>query len=116
MGLSVTVDEIAPGCKILRAVGQIDHHTVAYWEKSLREAIGSKPKALVINMANVTAISSSGSGALLSCLENMEKSDIMIVLVGVDGEGKQSLKLMGLLELFSSAATEGEALERAATK
>ena len=65
-------------------------------------------------MMNVTAISSSGSGALLSCLEDIEKTDIMIILVGVDGEGKQSLKLMGLLELFFSAATEGEALERVA--
>lgn len=111
MDLEVTVDDIAPGCKVVRAVGEIDLHSVEFFQESVEECLSAKPMALLFDMSKVTYISSSGIGILMVSYADLADRDGKLVFVGVQDPVKEALRLVALLDMALVAATEKEALE-----
>ncbi len=112
MELSIHVSELKPGVRTLRAAGPIYNDSARGWEQQVQRELNAKPAALLINLSKVTYITSWGMGVLIACSGTQEQArGTRIVLVGAQGETRESLRLMGLFELYADAPDEESALK-----
>ena len=111
MKLELTVDELAPGCKVIRASGEIDMHTVQSLDDTVLDLLDEEPQAIVLNLAKLNYISSSGIGVIMNCHAEMVGRGGVLVLTGVHGNVEQSLQLTGILDMTPHAKTEEEAIK-----
>lgn len=111
MGLEVTADEPKPGIHTVHAKGEIDLHSVELFEDVVHEVLAKNPKKLLIDLSGVTFMSSSGIGVIMAANAALDDKDDAIVLVGISGVVEESLKLIGLLDLFPIAKSIEEAMK-----
>ena len=116
MSLEVTIEDLEGGCKVVRAVGEIDLHSIELFDESVQEAAEAGPKALFINLSGVDFMSSSGIGVIMGCTGEFDGDQNLMVLVGLKGAVKESLRVIGLLDMLPMADTEEEALKIANAK
>ena len=112
MALEMTTDDLAQGCKVVRAVGEIDLHSVELFEETFQDLLANQPKSLLIDLTGIRFMSSSGIGVLMTCNAAYEGTDGKLVLILGDGTVRESLKLIGILDLIPVVASEQEALAR----
>ena len=79
--------------------------------RAIDEAVGSGDTRIVINLAEVPIIDSSGIGLLVKCLASIKQKGGSIKLVQPSKFAIQTLKLVGVLGLFEIFDSDEVAVE-----
>ncbi|HZK16860.1 MAG TPA: STAS domain-containing protein [Anaerolineaceae bacterium] len=87
-------------CKVVKTAGRIDSATAPEVEKILTDLIQGK-KTIVIDMSEVTFVSSAGWWAIIRAYKELQKgSGGEIVLAGLNENVRSSMELIGILPYF----------------
>ncbi len=98
---------------VLDVTGEIDIYTTPQFKEAVSAAIDQNKPAIVINMANVTYMDSSGFGTLLSATKRLRPLDGALYLSGCNEAIQRMLQITRLNTIFGVYATEAEALAAA---
>jgi len=98
---------------VLDVVGEIDIYTTPQFKEAVSEAIDQNKPAIVINMAQVTYMDSSGFGTLLSATKRLRPLDGALYLSGCNEAIQRMLQITRLNTIFGVYATEEEAIAAA---
>ena len=95
----VTSLDVAAGTATLSLRGEIDILTVEQLRVAMGEAVAGRPQVIVVDMAEVTFIDSTGLGALISGFQRARDAGIVFRLARPSSNVRQILVLSGLLEV-----------------
>lgn len=98
---------------VLDVTGEIDIYTTPQFKEAVSAAIDQNKPAIVINMANVTYMDSSGFGTLLSATKRLRPLDGALYLSGCNEAIQRMLQITRLNTIFGVYSTEAEALAAA---
>jgi anti-anti-sigma factor len=99
------IDNAAGGAAcVLTVTGDIDLASAADFETCLRSALDRAPSSIVIDLAALTFIDSSGLRALVSVSKEAQSRDATIALRNVPRHAQRVLDITGLSELFDGQA------------
>lgn len=101
------------GVSILDVVGEIDIYTTPQFKEAVSAVIDQNKSAIVINMAEVTYMDSSGFGTLLSATKRLRPVDGGLYLAACNDAIQRMLQITRLNTIFGVYATEDEALAAA---
>lgn len=102
----------ANGYKILEVVGEIDVYTAPQFKEAVNEIISSGQKDLIVNMAQVTYMDSSGFGTLLSATKRLRPEGGTVNLVSVNSAIDRMLRITRLNTVFGIYGAIDEAIEK----
>ena len=88
------------GILIMDLSGKIDSVSSNDFEKDLKSRIDAGIAKIILNMGNVTYISSSGLRIVLAALKRVKQSGGMIVLVDLQPGPEEVFKMTGFDRLF----------------
>lgn len=94
---------------VLHCSGSIDHETQGALEATIQRLVGNGHFHLILDVKEVTYISSAGVNALLSAMN--EAGGVKIVLVGANTSVFTVLSLIGVTELIPVAENFEEAVK-----
>jgi anti-anti-sigma factor len=103
--LVVTMDQGA-GIAVVTARGEVDLDTASLLDAALREALDTRSRLLVVDLAGVTFLSSSGLAALLSCRRLADREHVHLRLAGCGAPVLKPLRaanIDGRFERYPSA-------------
>jgi anti-sigma B factor antagonist len=89
--------------------GQVDMHTSPELRGHLRDALGSKSSPLVVDLAQVAFIDSSGLATLIEALQAVGKYGGKLRLCGLTPEVRKLFDLAQLSTIFDLRDTRDEA-------
>ncbi|MBB2947903.1 anti-sigma B factor antagonist [Actinoplanes lutulentus] len=95
----VTSLDVVDGTATVSLQGEIDILTVEQLRVILGEAVASRPQEIVVDMAGVAFIDSTGLGALISGFQRARDKAIAFRLTRPSVNVRQILVLSGLLEV-----------------
>lgn len=98
---------------MLKLSGRLDISRSDTLETAVRNRLKENMQPLVINLARVTYISSSGVGALLGIYRFMGEHRKQLVLCEISPAVQKLLDVVELGQLFKSALREPEAIQLA---
>ncbi len=98
------------GVPILDVVGEIDIYTTPQFKEAVSAVIDGNESAIVINMAHVTYMDSSGFGTLLSATKRLRPVDGALYLAACNDAIQRMLQITRLNTIFGVYETEDEAL------
>jgi anti-sigma B factor antagonist len=102
----------ANGYKILDVEGEIDVYTAPQFKEAVNEIISSGQKDLIVNMAHVSYMDSSGFGTLLSATKRLRPEGGTVNLVSVNSAIDRMLRITRLNTVFGIYSTIDEAIEK----
>ncbi len=82
----------------------------------VNQAIAKQIKAIVIDLSSVRYINSSGLGVLITLLTKMKNKEGEVVLINPSEQVNKLLQVTKLDGVFTSFATEGEAIKELKSK
>lgn len=95
---------------IVVAEGEIDIFTAARLQEALEKAIDSKTRRLIVDIASVPFIDSSGLSPLIVAFRRLQERGARLDIVGGQPAVMRVLKVTGLTGVFSFYASREEAL------
>jgi anti-sigma B factor antagonist len=98
---------------VLDVVGEIDIYTTPQFKDAVNKAIDEVGPAIVINMASVTYMDSSGFGTLLSATKRLRPMNGALYLVGCNEAITRMLQITRLNTIFGVYESESEAVAAA---
>lgn len=98
------------GQAILHVEGAVDLHTFKQFEAAFRSFDEQRLNYLVVDLALMTYITSSGLGLLIKAKAERVQKDGDVVLVRPQTSVLNILKVLGLMDLFRVASSVEEAL------
>ncbi len=98
---------------ILDVTGEIDIYTTPQFKEAVSAAINENKPAIVINMANVTYMDSSGFGTLLSATKRLRPLEGALYLSGCNEAIQRMLQITRLNTIFGVYPNEDDALAAA---
>lgn len=98
------------GLTILDVVGEIDVYTAPQFKEAVNQIINTGQHELIINMANVSYMDSSGFGTLLSATKRLRPEGGTVNLVACNGAIDRMLRITRLNTVFGTFQTMDEAL------
>jgi anti-sigma B factor antagonist len=104
------VSPVGSGECVVRARGEIDIYTGPALRDVLRDAAAAGPSQVVIDMAEVTFIDSSGLSVIIGAYKRAQDSGIDLVLRGATARVVRLLEMTGLnrvLTVVSTPASDG---------
>lgn len=108
--MKIQVDQ-NKGCAVVHVTGEVDMSNSRKLRETLLDLIQKrKQKKLVINLATVPSMDSSGIATLMEGLHEVKKVDGEIILVGVHESLRGVLSLTGLLGVFDIRPNVEDAL------
>lgn len=99
------------GTTILDVVGEIDVYTAPQFKEAVNNVLANGQKHLIINMANVSYMDSSGFGTLLSATKKLRPVGGTVNLVKCNNAIDRILKITRLNTVFSVYDSVDEAVE-----
>ena len=99
------------GIPILDVVGEIDIYTTPQFKEALTAAIQEGTPGIIVNMAQVNYMDSSGFGSLLSATKKLRPVNGNLHLVACNDAIMRMLQITRLNTIFGVYHTEDEALE-----
>lgn len=108
--LETRVKEVS-GKQVIDAVGEIDIYTVPKFRKAVDGVIAGGQKHLVVNMAGVTFMDSTGFGVLLSATKRLRPDGGTVNLVNCKAAIDRILRITKLDSIFPVFDTVEEAIE-----
>ena len=97
-------------CDVVVATGRIDTETVKLLAESFAFIKGAGRHRIVLNMKDVTYISSAGLGELIETHNSCKKHNGELILAHVPERIKEALDLAGLTPLFKLYDDETQAV------
>jgi len=94
---------------VVRLSGEIDLRTSPTLHARLLELVEARPKQLVIDLAGVSYVDSSGVGTLVDVKRQMEKRGGRVTLVGLQERVRSVLEITRLDTFFTIKASVDEA-------
>ncbi len=98
---------------VLDVIGEIDIYTTPQFKEAVSAAIDENKPKIIINMAQVTYMDSSGFGTLLSATKRLRPLDGALYLAGCNDSIQRMLQITRLNTIFGVYTTEDEALAAA---
>lgn len=98
------------GTKVLDVSGEIDVYTAPQFKEAVNHILDSGQKHLIINMAGVTYMDSSGFGTLLSATKRIRPEGGTVSLVKVNSAIDRILRITRLSTVFATYDTVDEAI------
>ena len=103
------------GTRILDVSGEIDVYTAPQFKEAVNQVLDSGQKHLIINMASVTYMDSSGFGTLLSATKRLRPQGGTVNLVKCNSAIDRILRITRLNTVFSTFDSVDEALAATTT-
>ena len=85
---------------VLPLAGEIDLHVSPEVGESLRRLVAKKPRVLVVDLAKVTYLDSSGLAVLIEAMQNVQKNGGRFALAAVQESVKQIFEIARLDQVF----------------
>ena len=98
------------GTKVLDVAGEIDVYTAPQFKEAVNGILAEGQKHLVINMANVSYMDSSGFGTLLSATKRLRPQGGTVNLVKCNRSIERILKITRLDTIFATHGDVDEAV------
>jgi anti-anti-sigma factor len=100
------------GVAVVTAIGEIDISTCGLLRDSLLRVVTDEAyRGLVVNLANVNFIDSTGFGVLVSVWHQVSATDFSMALAAPSRRARGILDTTGLTKAFSVYDTEAEAVQ-----
>jgi anti-sigma B factor antagonist len=99
------------GIPVLDVVGEIDIYTTPQFKEAVGKVIEEGKPGIIINMAQVSYMDSSGFGTLLSATKKLRPLSGSLHLVGCNDAISRMLQITRLNTIFGVHRTEREALD-----
>ncbi len=96
---------------ILEIEGEIDLYNAPTLKDVIKDYIGQQKYNIVINLAKVSYIDSSGIGALISSLSNLKKYQGGLKITNVTGSVRKVFELTKLTNFFEIYDDENSAIQ-----
>jgi anti-sigma B factor antagonist len=96
---------------VVKAEGRLDAATVSVFEQALQQILADKYCRLVINMANVSYISSSGLRALLAARRQAQAQGGDVLLCCMSPRVHQIFDMIGFMVVFGVYDDIGQAVD-----
>jgi anti-sigma B factor antagonist len=103
------------GMRVLDVRGEIDVYTAPQFKEAVNDVLESGQKHLLINMAGVTYMDSSGFGALLSATKRLRPQGGSVTLIKCNSAIDRILRITKLNTIFGTYDNLDEALRATGT-
>ncbi|MCZ7646489.1 MAG: STAS domain-containing protein [Planctomycetota bacterium] len=113
MSLTLEIDKPEAALSLIRAKGEIDHHTFETLDDELHRLIDDGVLRILLDLGGVTYVSSAGIGALVGAMSEVENGGGALVLYGIQKDVLAVFQTMGFTELFKIAPSHAAALDLA---
>ena len=97
MPLTVTVMEKEPGSFRVTVAGSFDSNTYAVFEEKLAPVLSGKPRNVVVDMSEVTYISSLGLNTILKTKKALEASGATLIITKLQPQVKKVFDIVAAL-------------------
>ena len=97
---------------VLRISGNLDSLTVPEVRPVIEQIVGSGMRKVALELSGLEVIDSSGIGAIVSLFKRMRGMQGDVKIVGVRGQPREILRLLGLERAFDIVPTLEEAARR----
>ena len=108
--MRVTAEELEE-VREARVEGKINSLTAPDFEKALEQAILGEPKNLIVNLEEVSFLSSAGLRSILRIAKRLEREDKTIAFAGASDLVAEVIRMSGVDRLFCIYGTTTEARE-----
>ena len=98
--------------EVIHVSGRIDPVTSSQLENELSTILSSGSNRLVLNLAEVDFISSSGLRVFLTALKKVKSQNGDLKICGMNSNVEKIFKIAGFVSLFDISATEDEAVQK----
>ncbi len=95
---------------IVDAAGEIDLHHSTILQQKLLEVLNKKPDRMIINLADVSYMDSSGVASLVKLLSRTRKNGVSLALAAPTKKVKAIFEITRLYSVFNIFDSEQEAL------
>lgn len=102
--LLISTSNDADGC-VVTLVGELDPHTSPLLEQEIDEGLGSGVTRLVLDMANLRFIDSSGLRVIIKAYKELEKREGELVLRSPNQTALRLFEITDLLDHFTIEST-----------
>jgi anti-anti-sigma factor len=110
--LKVETREAAPGIMQVDLAGLLDWANYRKVDEALKQLFGKSVYRIIVNLAQVKTISTSGFGCFIAALHTAQKNKGNLVFVRVPKDLQEVFDILGLTKLLTFADTEKEALAK----
>lgn len=90
--------------------GEVDMHESPKLRAALIEQISRKPKVVIVDLAKVSFIDSSGVATLIEALKRTRAAGLSLVLCGMNAKVKDVFEVSRLDKVFAIVVTRADAL------
>lgn len=104
--------KLVRGISVVELQGEIDLGAVPQFQESVAAACG-RGRSVVVDMAGVTFIDSSGLGVLIDARKELLARGCRLVLARVPAAARRTIGLIGLAPLIPMSDSENQAVELA---
>ena len=113
MAKEFTIDEIGgnPKAAVLRVTGRLDAKNAQVLFRKCRDFLEAKQVRVILNLADVSFVASSGVGTLLALTEEFKDAGGAIHLVSPSNAVKSVIDLLNLTQFLTIGDSEAEVLQ-----
>lgn len=97
--------------QILSVHGEIDASSSVDLDQAIANCLKDGAKKILIDLSDLTYISSAGLGVFMSYVEEFREKNIRMVLFGLTSRVAHTFNLLGLAELLQITGTHEEAVK-----
>jgi len=107
----VKTSEVQSGIQVLKVKGEIDLESVGELEECAEKLMKVSPKAVLVDLTNVSYMGSCGIRVLLLLNTFLARNSNKLIIVGATGGVLATLELVGFPEMLQMTQTVEEALK-----
>ncbi len=108
------VDSLSALVPVIQACGRLDASTVSILEHALMRALRTAAKVVILDLSEVTYISSSGLRVLLTCRRQLRDRRGDLILCALSQNVRDVFDMVGFSALFGVAESLDQARQMAA--
>lgn len=97
---------------IVEATGDIDLHRSNNFQQALQQVLKKKPEKMIINLADVQYMDSSGIATLVKLLSNTRKHKIELAIAGANKRVQSVFEITRLNSVFNIYDSLEQALQK----
>jgi len=108
--LTIDVETYEPGIVAFKLSGSLDAAGTTILTEACEQHVASDKNKLIIHLADVGFVSSSGIGTLIMVSEDLEEAGGKVILAELSPEVESVFKILDLEDVMATAPTMEEAL------
>jgi len=113
MNLKVTPRRVDEETQALDLEGEVDVYTAPLLRQEIMDQVDSGVKHLLVNLAQVEYLDSTGLGILIGGVKRLKEQDGSLKLVGPSARITRIFEITGLNKIFDVYSSEADALSAA---